>query len=310
MLLFGARLEENIFSLHNDLISGRYTHGSYQSFYVKDPKLRHIHKPRVRDRIVHHALVSALTSFFEPIFIHDSYSSRENKGTHRAVKRFRKYAWKLSQNDTRTVWVLQCDIRRFFDSINHKILFTLLGRYVEDEKILLLLEEVIESFETHPGCGIPLGNLTSQLFSNVYMNPFDHFVKETLHGKYYLRYADDFLVVSRDKSYLLSLIPEMRVFLKENLSLSLHPRKVTLKRWNQGIDFLGYISFPHHAILRPKTKRRILRVIRGKVGEYKRGEIMEEELNQSVQSYKGLLQHCRGRNVEREINSLLLNSSH
>ncbi|MCX6810000.1 MAG: reverse transcriptase domain-containing protein, partial [Candidatus Berkelbacteria bacterium] len=276
--VFEHNLAENLISLHDDLKNKTYHHGHYISFYIHDPKLRQIHKASVRDRVLHHAIIRVIESVFENIFIFDLYSSRIGKGTHKAVLRLKEFAWKLSRNDTKTVWALKCDIRKFFHSIDHKILFDLISKKISDPDLLWLLEEVIASYPSGArfacvganieretaacGRGTPLGNLTSQLFSNIYLNPLDHFIKRTLKEKYYIRYADDFIVLSCNRDHLASMIPIIRSFLAEKLKLELHPDKIVLRKWNQGIDFLGYIVFPHHILLRTKTKKRMLRNIR------------------------------------------------
>lgn len=186
---FGLRLMDNIVSLHEELATGEYRHGSYESFYVTDPKRRHIHKASVRDRLVHHAIYRLLYPFFERTFISDSYSCRVGKGTHKAINRFKAMVYKVSLNNTRTCWVLKCDVRKFFASIDHDVLRALLGEYITDKKILWLLSEVVKSYNTNnlAGVGLPLGNLTSQLFANVYMNRLDQFVKHKLKAKYHIR---------------------------------------------------------------------------------------------------------------------------
>ncbi len=302
---FAMALEENIFSLYRELQSGTYKHSAYDSFYVHDPKLRLIHKAEVRDRILHHAIVRAIEPLFESTFIFDSYSSIKGKGTHRAIMQLRAFAKILSVNHTKTVWALQCDIRKFFDSVDHDILITFLQEHIQDRKLLSLLDHIISSIETRPHKGVPLGNLTSQLFSNVYLNPLDHFIKDTLGVKYYIRYADDFIILSRDKVCLHNLIYPIKWFLKEKLTLSLHEKKLSIRKWHQGLDFLGYVSFPHHTILRTKTKKRMLRKIRRRCIEYKNGEIDEHSFNHSIQSYRGLLTHCRGRCIEQQIHAIL-----
>ncbi len=302
---FTMALEENIFSLYRELQSGTYKHSLYDSFYVHDPKLRLIHKAEVRDRILHHAIVRVIEPLFEKTFIFDSYSSRKGKGTHRAVIQLRTFAKTLSVNHTKTVWALQCDIRKFFDSVDHDNLHTFLQERIDDKKLLSLLGHIIASIETRPGKGVPLGNLTSQLFSNVYLNPLDQFIKQTLGVEYYIRYADDFVILSTDSIYLQNLIKPINQFLKEKLTLSLHEKKLSIRKWHQGLDFLGYVSFPHHTILRTKTKKRMLRKIRKRCLEYKNGEIDENSFNHSMQSYRGMLTHCRGRGIEQQINTIL-----
>src|SRR3989344_3954373 len=193
---FQYKLMDNILALHRDLKEGTYKHGGYKAFKISDPKPRDIHKAKVRDRLLHHALYRKLYPFFDRTFISDSYSCRLRKGTHRAMARFDSFAYKASKNHTKTLWVLKCDIKKFFASIDQKILLDIVGQYISDKDILWLLSQIIKSFHsTHVGVGLPLGNLTSQLFVNIYMNEFDQFMKHKLKAKYYIRYADDFVIL-------------------------------------------------------------------------------------------------------------------
>jgi len=257
--LYERDLIGNLLALQGELVSGRYRHGAYQAFKINDPKPRDIHKSTVRDRIVHHLLYKALTPFFFPIFISDSYSCQLGKGTHRAINRYTHFARKVSENNTRQSFVLKCDIRKFFANIDHDTLRELLKERIVDERILALLERVIESFNSGlKGKGLPLGNLTSQLLVNIYMHEFDIYVKQTLKVKYYIRYADDFVVLGSKREDLESVLIRMRQFLKEKLALELHPKKVTIETLSSGVDFLGWVHFPHHRILRTVTKRRML----------------------------------------------------
>src|SRR3989344_3939499 len=254
---FEFRLEENLFSLRDDLLSGEYRHGVYESFYVRDPKLRHIHKASVRDRLLHQAVFRVVYPIFDKRFIYDSYSSRLGKGTHAGVARLAAFLRKVSENHTRGAWALKCDIRKFFDSVDHKILIGLVRLKIADERTIRLIEIIVESFQASAGKGLPLGNVTSQLFGNIYMNELDRFVKHALRERHYLRYSDDFLIVGSDLEHLKRLITPIADFLRRQLSLSLHPTKVTIRKVRQGVDFLGYVSLPHHVVLRTKTKRRM-----------------------------------------------------
>lgn len=301
VLDFAKNFEENLLKLRSDLIFGRYEHGDYQSFFVCDPKRRHIHKASVCDRVLHHAVHRVLCLIFDKSFIFDSYSSRNGKGTHKAIGRFRKFAWKLSQNNTKTVWVLKCDIRKFFDSVDQKILLSIIKNKIKDCKLLNLIEKIIFGFKIENRKGIPLGNLTSQLFSNIYLNELDQFVKRKLRVKYYVRYVDDFVILSRDKAYLENLIGEISKFLAEKLELQLHPQKIIIGKYHKGIDFLGYVIFPHHNILRTKTKKRIFKRIRDKRFRLKSDLISETHFNQSLQSYFGILKHCQGFGIKKRI---------
>ncbi len=277
---FQYRLSDNILALHTDLKNRTYVHGGYEAFKINDPKPRDIHKATVRDRVVHHSVYRILYPFFDRTFISDSYSCRREKGAHRAMNRFRTFARKVSKNDTRTCWVLKCDIRKFFASVDQSILLTILQKYLSDERTLSLLQNIIESFQsTGSGKGLPLGNLTSQLLVNVYMNEFDQFVKHTLKATCYIRYSDDFVFLSTDRDWLQSLLPKIHDFLHDYLALELHPHKVSIETLASGIDFLGWTHFPDHRVLRTSTKRRMLKAVRGNPSEG------------TVASYRGMLSH-------------------
>lgn len=261
--IFQGRLIDNILSLCRDLKEKSYQHGDYQAFKISDPKPRNIHKATVCDRLLHHLLYQETYQYFDRQFIHDAYSCRLGKGTHRAVRRLAEFRDKVSKNNQKAVWVLKCDIRQFFASIDHQILKNILAKYIDDRDLLWLFGQVIGSFNT-PGkisVGLPLGNLTSQLLVNVYMNEFDQFVKRTLKIKYYIRYADDFVFLSDNKEDLITLQPKLEAFLDERLCLTLHPKKTFFKTLASGVDFLGWVQFFGHRTLRTKTKRRMLKRI-------------------------------------------------
>lgn len=298
---FSVNLESQIFKLRDDLLSGTYTHSSYKSFYICDPKRRHINKAIPIDRLLHHAIFRVLYPSFDRKFIFDSYSSREEKGIHKAHGRFRKFAWSLSSNNTRIVWVLKCDIRKFFDSIDHGILIKIVSSTIHDERTINLLKEIIGSYRTKEGKGIPLGNLTSQLFSNVYLDVFDQFVKRELRIKHYIRYADDFVILDRDKEALETLLPRLADFLGKELKLAIHPNKIIIRKYSAGIDFLGYVIFPNHLVLRTKTKNRILKKVEVLKAQLKSDAITQSSFDQSIASYLGLLKHCRGKQIARQI---------
>lgn len=278
---FYYQLLDNILLLHNELKNKIYKHSGYYAFNISDPKPRNIHKATVRDRLLHHAIYRILYPYFDKKFIYDSYSCIKFKGTHRAGKRFKQMFYKISKNNTKTVWVLKCDIKKFFASVDHKILLGILNKHISDKDVIWLLNNVVESFSsTERGKGLPLGNLTSQLLVNIYMNEFDQFMKHELKVKYYIRYADDFVIMSTDKKYLENLTYQMSEFLENNLKLSLHPDKVFIKTFASGVDFLGWIYFPDHKVLRTATKKRMFKKL--KTNDYKQD---------SLQSYLGMLSH-------------------
>lgn len=287
--IFERNLEDNLFDLQESLNDKTYKHGGYQAFYVQDPKQRHIHKANVTDRIIHHLLYKYLYKLFDKSFIYDSYSCRLEKGTHKAVDRLEKFTRIVSKNYTKDCWVLKLDIKKFFASVNHGVLRNLLKRKIKDQNILWLLIQVIDSFPL----GIPLGNLTSQVFANIYLNELDQFVKHKLKIKYYLRYADDFILLSEDKQSLERSVVTISNFLKSNLKLELHPKKIILRKLSWGIDFLGYIVLPHYILPRTKTKRRLFEKLKLKVND--------PNFNQSFQSYLGYLSHANSYQIEQQL---------
>lgn len=277
---FQSELATHIVGLYTDLKNKTYTHGPYEAFNVSDPKPRNIHKATVRDRVVHHLIYKELYPYFHKRFIFDSYSCRDRKGTHRALNRFRNFAGKASKNHTRTCFVLKCDIKKFFANIDHEILLNILSRHIADSDIVWLIDRVLSSFyATSLGVGLPLGNLTSQLLVNIYMHEFDMFMKQELMIQYYIRYADDFVILSDDKNYLESILPKLHKFLEEKLHLKMHENKVYIKTYDSGVDFLGWIHFPHHRQIRTTTKKKIIRMLK----HYPKPE--------TVNSYRGLLAH-------------------
>lgn len=200
---FELDLMGNIILLHNNLVTKTYKHSPYAAFRIFDPKQRDIHKATVRDRLLHRAVYRVLYPIFSKTFIADSYSCQLGKGTHKAINRFRTFTSKVSKNHTKTAWVLKCDIKKFFASIDQNILLGIIKDYIPDEDIKWLISRIVYSFySTEPGKGLPLGNLTSQLLVNIYMNKFDQFVKHNLKAKYYIRYADDFVILNKDLSLI------------------------------------------------------------------------------------------------------------
>jgi len=217
------------------------------------------------------------------------------------MERFRDFARRASKNHTRTVWVLKCDIKKFFASIDQTILLTILKKYIPDQDILWLLWGVIRSFssESIPVFsrkpeylkGLPLGNLTSQLLVNIYMNEFDQFVKHKLKAKFYIRYADDFVFLSSSRQGLEQVVPYMELFLWEELRLQLHPDKTFIKTFASGVDFLGWGHFPDHRVLRTTTKKRMFRRI-----VERRGTEGEEA---TLRSYLGMLSHGNAKKLQQ-----------
>jgi retron-type reverse transcriptase len=299
VLEFSMKLSEEIFALHTELKEKTYQHSPYTAFNISDPKPRNIHKAAVRDRLLHHAIYRVLYPVFDKKFIYDSYSCRLGKGTHKAMNRFRMFCRKESRNNTRTVWVLKCDIRKFFASIDHGVLKRILKKHITDINTFWLLSQVIDSFNSIYAMaymrkvGLPLGNLTSQLLVNVYMNEFDQYVKHVLKKKYYIRYADDFVILSHDKKQLEEVLPIIENFLRNTLKLSMHPQKVSIATLASGVDFLGWVHFPSHRVLRTTTKNRMLKNLS-----------LQIQNKHVVNSYLGLLQRGNTQKLVRHIHHI------
>ena len=328
VLSFEWKLEQNIVELNQELKYHKYKHGVYTKFRICDPKPRTIHKAIVRDRILHHAIFRVLNPIFEPCFISNSFSCRVSKGTHYGVETLAKILRQVSQNGTRPCFALKCDVRKFFASVDHSILLEKIKRKIKDDEAIWLLWEIIESFpmasqielSTSSGfrerasClrqdslfarkGLPIGNLTSQLFANIYLNEFDYFVKHELKIKNYVRYTDDFVIVGGSERKLLDLLSKIKKFLTEKLKISLHPNKVEIRKFRRGIDFLGYVALPKYRRIRTKTKNRIFKKLKHKVVEYKSGVISEYTLAQSLNSYLGILSHANSYDLRNKLKNL------
>ncbi|MCR4307926.1 MAG: reverse transcriptase/maturase family protein [Candidatus Berkelbacteria bacterium] len=292
---FEFRLEDKVFQLHEDLENGIYRPGGYQQFRITDPKSRMISKAPVRDRLLHQAIYQRLYTAFDKIFIFDSYSCRDSKGTHKAFERVAVFSREVSGNYTRPCWAIKMDIKKFFDSIDHEVLLELLRERLADERLLQLLKLIIESFHFSSGKGMPLGNLTSQLFANVYMDPLDKFVNHELRIKYYLRYADDFVILSTDPDYLLGCLVELNLFLKERLKLQIHPNKVSLRKLSQGIDFVGYIALPRYSLPRRKTVKRMLKRLKTDLAE---------DIEKALPSYLGHIGHADSHKLTQKVKEI------
>ncbi len=310
---FEEKLEQHLFKLHRELLSGSYKHQAYSAFTICDPKERKIHKATVRDRIVHHAVFKVLNPLFEPTFIAHSFSCQRGKGTHKAVNAVEKMLRSVSHNGYTPCFALKCDIRQFFASINHDILLQIIRKKIKDEKVMALLAHIVGSFSTQKDekeCmrGLPIGNLTSQLFANVYMHEFDTYIKQLLKVKNYARYTDDFVLIAEKKEELKKLLLSIQSFLKEQLKLDLHPHKISIRKHAQGIDFLGTILLPHYRALRTTTKRRMRRKMDEKmqalVNPQMNSKVTKASIEQSLHSYLGVLSHancfCMAEKIKNE----------
>ena len=285
MLLFEYHLEDNLFSLYEDLKVGKYRHSDYEHFQVFDSKKRDIHKARVRDRIVHQIIFDYLEEIYEPIFIKDSYSSRKNKGSHQAIKSFQYFAKLVSSDGETPCFILKCDIRKYFDSVNKKVLLELIKEKGVEGSVFEIIKEIIFSFNKEEFVGIPLGNITSQVFANIYLDKLDYFIKKKLKVRYYVRYNDDFVILDYHQKRLKEYLPKIRKFLEEELCLEIPDHKASIRKLDWGIDFLGYVILKDAVLLRNKTK----------------GKIFTKLNEKNINSYLGLLKHCNSYNLTQKI---------
>lgn len=298
---FEYRLEDNLLQLQRELLDKTYRPGRYTSFYVHDPKRRLISAAPFRDRVVHHALCNLIEPIFERSFIADSYANRVGKGTHRALDRAQQCA-------RRYRYVLPCDIRQFFPSIDHAILREILARKIENADVLWLVDRILASgvgvlseeytmvyfpgddlFAVHRPRGLPIGNLTSQFWANCYLNPFDHFVKRELGCLGYLRYVDDLLLFADDKRTL----GQWRAALIERLAqlrLTLHAEAAQARPVTEGIPFLGFTVFPTHRRLKRRKGVAFQRRFKRLLHDYATGMVSFEQVTASVQ---GWVNHVR-----------------
>ncbi|MBF0143041.1 MAG: group II intron reverse transcriptase domain-containing protein [Magnetococcales bacterium] len=292
---FYFNLERELLVLQQELLSGAYQPRPYSVFTVTDPKHREIAAADFRDRVVHHAIVNVLDPLFERRLISDTYACRVGKGTHAAVQRAQSFS-------CRNPYFLKCDIRKYFQSVDHAILKALLARIIKDRLLLDLLNLIIDHpVPGHlPGKGIPIGNLTSQHFANLYLGELDHEVKERWRVPNYLRYMDDFLVFGPTPSFLNGVHFEIREFLRERLTLELKEEVTILAPVSEGIPFLGFRVFPGTIRLQRKGLARFRRKSRAKELAFAGGEIDEALLSRSVGSMIGHMVHADTRALRRQ----------
>jgi len=258
---FEENLAENLSLLRTELLFHIYQPRPLETFILRDPKTRKISKSDFRDRVIHHALCNIIEPMFEKCFIYDSYANRKGKGTLNAIQRYDFFARKVSENYTVNTYALKADIRHYFDEVEHSILCTLIQRKVKDPKIMWLIKRILGNYSTAANKGMPLGNLTSQFFANVYLNELDYFVKQNLNVKYYIRYVDDFVLLHTSPTVLQEWKKQIALFLHEKLRLQLHPDKSKIIPLSRGVEFLGFNVFPHHRLLKRKNMRHFQRKV-------------------------------------------------
>ena len=275
----GFCIEKTIHELRQELLNLTWQPQEYREFLLKtEVKRRIIHAPTFRDRIVHHAILRIVKPLFEKKFIFDSYAVTVGKGQVKAVKRLQNFLRRASKNGE--VYVLQCDISKYYPSMSHEILLEEIKRTIRDKKVFEIWRRIIESFSE----GLPIGAYTSQLSANIYLNVLDHFVKECLQWKYYLRYMDDFILIGNDKKQLWKSLEDIRWLLDTKLKLKLNNRTKIYKAC-QGVDFAGYRTFSDKILPR---KRNV------KAARHRLKKFVGKELARRVASFLGYMKHCDG----------------
>jgi retron-type reverse transcriptase len=314
VLAFNYNLEHELLRLKQELINRTYQPGEYRTFYIKEPKTRMISAAPYRDRVIHHALCNIILPLIERSFINDSYANRVNFGTHSALRRFTKFA-------RSSRYVLQCDIQKYFPSIDHEVLKNLLRRKIKCCDTLWLIDTIIdnsnEQFAVNEHFngddsstphqrrrGLPVGNLTSQFFANVYMNNFDHFIQEQLKVKKYLRYVDDFALFSDDREFLADARLALEEYL-DKLRLKIHPIKSQLFETKLGANFLGFRVFPDYIRVRTENLRRARRRLKKMQKDYAQGQITLEQVSRSNQSWFAHLEHGDTWQLRKQISASL-----
>jgi RNA-directed DNA polymerase len=341
-LQFEVHFEEEIFRLYDEIISGQYHPSPSICFIVNKPVKREIFAADFRDRIIHHWIYNHLSTLYEKVFIYDSYSCRTGKGTHFGVKRMDHYMRSVSRNYQQDAWILKLDIQGYFMAIPHDLLYQKISSFVKGHSdkfscnVNLLLNLISKTIHTYPvnhciikgkqsnwnglpktkslfhtakGCGLPIGNLTSQLFANIYLSDFDHYVKRDLGIKHYGRYVDDFILMHPNKEYLKHCIREIRGYLLKNLKLTLHPDKVYLQPVLKGVKYLGAVIKPHRIYIANRTMGNMFDSIQG-FNEFIATNTpnMEEiaQFTQSMNSYLGIMGHYKSlRKRKRMVDSYL-----
>ncbi len=336
-LNFEMDYEHDLFKLHNEIINGTYKIKPSICFINYKPVQREIFAADFRDRVVHHLVYNYIAPIFDKTFINDSYSCRKGKGTHYGIKRVNKFIRSCSQNYHKNCYILKLDVKGYFMSIHRALLFKMVKATLlqyqnktdfDWKLVLALLEQIIFNdptknyilkgnkkdwaglppskslFYSEDGIGLPIGNLTSQLFSNIYFNQFDHFVKRDLGIKYYGRYVDDFILIHQDKNYLKWMISKIETYLIDELHLILHPKKIYLQHFSKGVSFLGAVIKPHRMYIASRAKNNFYKAIKAQnsiVIDHKPSIAEQKDFISKMNSYLGIMCHYKSYNMRKKM---------
>ena len=306
---FESDLEKNLLQLQKELHKQIYEPRSMKTFTIPDPKTRVISASAFRDRVVHHALCNIIEPIFDKSFIYDSYANRKDKGTHAALERFDYFVRKVSLNgkllskakDNNQIYgyALKADIKHYFDSVDHDVMMHSISRKIQDGKVIWLIKKILDNHFTK-GKGMPIGNLTSQFFANVYLNELDYFVKHRLKAKYYIRYVDDFVILDASKEKLESYKAAINEFLK-SIKLELHPQKSKVVPLQKGVKLLGFRAFYKYKLPKKGNVRRIRSRISHFIDLYKDDVIDKPEIFESVEGWNAYVVHANSYKLRKRI---------
>lgn len=297
---FEEQLEYELMTLRHELVTESYEPRPLTRFVIRDPKSRVIHASHFRDRVVHHALCNIIEPIFDKSFIHDSYASRKNKGAHVALDRFKQFQRKVTRNgkllpyskdnNMTTGFVLKADIKHYFPSMNHEVLLRILSKKISCERTMNLIRKIVANNPDKSNIGMPIGNLTSQLFANIYLDEMDQFIKHTLKQKYYIRYLDDFVILHESKTELIRIKKHLNDFVEKELLLTLHPDKSKIYPLHKGISFLGFRMFYHCRLPDKSNVRNLERRLMIQKTYLEQGTITREKIEESL---KGWMEYAR-----------------
>lgn len=286
------RLDEHLLELREEILSAKVKVGDYRFFNIYEPKEREICASAFSEQVLHHALMNVCHAYFERKQIYDSYASRKGKGTYAALERAKKYSHKFD-------FYLKLDVRKFFGSIDHQVLKEQMLFLFKDKELLHIFEAIIDSYPNEARKGLPIGNLTSQYFANHYLSALDHYIKEDLQCKAYVRYMDDMVLWHSDKEFLKDCLAKINSFVEAKLALILKPP--LLQKTDKGLPFLGYLIFPYFTRLKQQSKKRFICKLRTIEEDYHHQLISEEEAQKRALPLIAFTQHADTRRFREEI---------
>ncbi|MEG0873480.1 MAG: RNA-directed DNA polymerase [Clostridia bacterium] len=300
LISFEINLENNLINLLNNIKKGTYHLGKYTTFIIYEPKRREIMSLPYKDRIIHQWYVEEfIKPYIVPKLITDTFACITDRGTHKAIDKVQEYMKTFYRNNG-DFWILKCDIKKFFYSIDKNILFEILKKYISDKKLLDFTRLIIFEKQSASKKGIPIGNYTSQFFANIYLNELDQFAKHNLHLKYYVRYMDDFIIILKSKEECKKIKKEIELFLHENLELELN-HKSHYYPHKFGLDFCGYRIFTTHRLLRTNSKKKIKRKVSSLNKMYRNNSLDFKRAMFSINSWIGHSSHANTYTLRKKI---------